>query len=94
MDEEIVIEELENEEIVIDESSSNEEVIVENDEVINIGIDAESYKGKYTIIPLAFQEQKLETKNKVLKENVIVKEVPYYETSNKQGTTIYIGSEV
>lgn len=56
--------------------------------------NAEKYKGEYNITPLAFQQQKLETKDKFLEENVIVREVPFYEVSNVEGTTVYIGREV
>lgn len=52
------------------------------------------YEGEYNITPLAFQQQELETKDKYLEENVIVKEVPFFEVSNVEGTTVYIGSEV
>ena len=56
--------------------------------------NAEKYKGEYNITPLAFQQQELETKNRILEENVIVREVPFFEVSNTEGTTVYIGSEV
>ena len=52
------------------------------------------YDGEYDITPLAYQQQELETKNKILEENVTVREVPFYEVSNTEGTTVYIGSEV
>ena len=54
----------------------------------------ENYVGNYIVIPLAYQQQELKTKNKLMKENVVVKEVPFFEVSNVEGTTIYIGSEV
>ena len=56
--------------------------------------NAEKYKGEYNITPLAFKQQELKTKDKLLEENVIVKEVPFFEVSNTEGTTVYIGSEV
>lgn len=56
--------------------------------------NAEKYEGEYNITPLAFQQQELETKNRILEENVIVREVPFFEVSNTEGTTVYIGSEV
>lgn len=55
----------------------------------------DAYAGDYKVIPKAFDSQVLETANKVLKENVTVSEVPYWETSNESnGTTAYIAKEV
>ena len=43
----------------------------------------------------AFEDSYLETKNKRLRDNIHVKEIPYYETSNlSDGVTVYIGSEI
>lgn len=53
------------------------------------------YIGEYEIIPNAFNAQILSTANKLLKKDVIVQKVPYYETSNVQdGITVYIAEEV
>ncbi len=55
----------------------------------------DAYAGEYTVTPKAFNSQVLETANKVLKENVTVSEVPYWETRNESnGTTAYIAKEV
>lgn len=55
----------------------------------------DAYTGAYTVTPKAFDSQILETANKVLKENVTVSEVPYWETRNESnGTTAYIAKEV
>lgn len=67
-----------------------------NDMSGNINIDPspeiESYDGDYIVIPKAFTEQVLETKEKKMEDNVTVKEIPYYETSNIEGgSTVYIG---
>lgn len=51
----------------------------------------DEYKGEYEVTP-KIAEQTLLTKNKILKENVKIKSIPYYETSNVSGgNTIYIG---
>ena len=55
-------------------------------------IKAENYEGDYNVIPKTY-EQSLLTKNKHMKDNVLIHEIPYYETSNLTGTTIYIGGE-
>lgn len=56
--------------------------------------NVDKYKGEYNVTPKLFQQQELKTKDKLLEKNIIIKEVPYYETSNAQGITVFIGSEV
>lgn len=57
--------------------------------------DFENYNGEYTIVPASNDEQVLDTQNKVLRENIVVEKVPFYETSNlSNGVTAYIGKEV
>lgn len=64
-------------------------------DIIETGsIDIERYEGDYIITPLAYTQQELETRNKLLEDNITVKEIPYYQVSNIDGTTVYIGSEV
>lgn len=54
----------------------------------------ESYDGTYKVIPKAFNSQTLDTANKVLERNIVVTEVPYYETENtSNGVTSYIARE-
>ena len=48
------------------------------------------YTGEYEITP-AIDAQTLNTKNKTLRDDIEIKEIPYYETSNEYGDTIYIG---
>lgn len=52
-----------------------------------------SYEGAYDVVPKE-TSQELATRNKVLNDNVRISEIPYFETSNLYGETIYIGSEV
>ena len=49
------------------------------------------YQGEYVIEPKAFEDTVLETKYKTMTDNVKVLEIPYFETSNESGTTVYIG---
>lgn len=52
------------------------------------------YNGDYTVTP-SVEEQTLKTANKKMLEDVTVKKIPFYETSNLSGgNTVYIGSEV
>ena len=55
--------------------------------------DFPTYRGPYIVTPTKY-EQLLETQNKVMKADVKVKAIPYYETSNQSGTTVYIANEV
>ena len=54
--------------------------------------DIPEYSGKYTVVPKV-TSQTLPTKEKILHENILILEIPYYETSNESGKTIYIGGE-
>lgn len=52
------------------------------------------YNGEYTVTPQAHKEQVLETKNKCMIDDLTVLRVPYFETSNIYGNTVFIASEV
>lgn len=53
------------------------------------------YDGDYNVTPLAFQEVTLKTKDKKLIEDIVVKEIPYYETTNPSGgNTVYIAGQI
>lgn len=52
------------------------------------------YTGSYEVTPKA-SEQSLKTKDRHLTDDVTVKAIPFFETSNNSGgNTVYIGSEV
>lgn len=52
------------------------------------------YDGQTTVIPRADTSTVLETQNKVVRDNITVTEVPYWETSNDSGgLTVYIATE-
>lgn len=54
----------------------------------------ELYTGAYTVTPKR-EKQVLPTANKLMAEDVTVKEIPYSVTSNTAGgTTFYIGKKV
>ena len=52
----------------------------------------DSYDDGYIVTPRV-HAQTLNTKNKLMKDNVSVLAIPYYETSNLSGKTVYIGGE-
>lgn len=49
------------------------------------------YTGETTVTPKVKESIELETKNKVVLDNILVNEIPYYETSNPKGITFIIG---
>lgn len=57
-------------------------------------IGGEPYTGIYTVTPLADNAVILPTSGKLMEDDVVVKKIPFFETSNQDGTTVYIGSEV
>mgnify|MGYP006903493105 len=52
------------------------------------------YEGDYEVTPKADSAVVLPTKDRFLSQDVNVKKIPYFETSNKTGVTVYIASEV
>jgi hypothetical protein len=52
------------------------------------------YVGPYEVTPLAESAQTLATAGKQMVEDVTVAKIPYYETSNISGTTVYIAGEI
>lgn len=52
-------------------------------------VDIEEYEGEYIVIP-AVTEQTLLTEDKYLTQNVVVEEIPTYQTSNPAGGITYI----
>lgn len=54
----------------------------------------EVYEGSYDVTPKTV-EQTMQTADKYMLENVTVRKIPYYESSNSSGgSTVYIGTEV
>lgn len=51
------------------------------------------YEGAYEVTPTV-EGFTLPTARKVMREDLTVKRIPYYEMDNQNGTTVYIGSEV
>ena len=56
------------------------------------GLATKKYTGSYSIIPSS-SAQVLETKRKMMIDDLEIKAIPYYETSNETGMTVYIGGE-
>ena len=60
--------------------------------IVSLSEPVESYQGDYIITP-QIRSQYMNTKNKKMEANVTVLAIPYYETSNLTGKTVYIGGE-
>lgn len=57
-------------------------------------IGGEEYEGEYVVTPKV-TEQSLPTKEKVLIEDITIKEIPFYNVSNASGgNTVYIGDKI
>ena len=53
-----------------------------------IHVDGDPYEGPYEVIP------KITAHDKYMKDDITVLEIPYYETSNQDGLTVYIGNSI
>ena len=65
-----------------------------NPSIVRQYVGADIYDGEYTFTPKAHEAQTAETKNKFLTDDISVLKIPYFETSNQSGTTVYIANEV
>ena len=77
-------------------SSNSKTFDAEQDNIVVITdvIGGEVYAGAYDVTPRT-ASQTLQTKDKLLLDDVTVSSIPYYETSNTAGgKTAYIGSDV
>ena len=57
-------------------------------------VGGHSYSGAYTVTPKAHEQTVLPTTGLLMLDDVTVVEIPYYETSNVSGSTVYIANEV
>lgn len=53
----------------------------------------ETYSGDYLITPKT-TSQTFDTANKIMQEDITVVAIPYFETSNQEGTTVYIANTI
>lgn len=60
--------------------------------IVSLSEPVESYQGDYNVTP-KIESQLIKTKNKKMEDNVTVLAIPYFETSNLTGKTVYIGGE-
>ena len=79
----------------------NFEVLFETDAALTADLGqttilttAPQYKGETTVTPKNYEETRLETKDKLMPDNVTVRKIPRYEVSNDSGgVTLIMGDE-
>ena len=89
--------EVESDQVEFDLEIENDifEFDLETDQTIVINkTSGDIYEGPYEVTPMAYNEVILETKEKKMSDNVTVLEIPYWETTNPDGKTVYIAGEV
>ncbi len=71
-------------------------VLEENDDSLEMDLEEGGslnlpyYEGSCDITPKVIP-QKMETKNKAMREDVLIRQIPYEAVSNGSGTTVTIG---
>ena len=65
---------------------------VRNVEVVHTGIPP-AYTGPYDVTPASYLDQTLETKDKLMGDNVRVQKIPSFLVSNPQGGNTFIVGE-
>lgn len=71
--------------IILQVEEANEQIILDVDVVVESGGDIlPYYTGDYIVTP-RIEEQILETKNKSMKNDVVVEKIPYSEVANIGG---------
>lgn len=56
-------------------------------------IPTDPYEGEYTVESKPFKSKTIPTQGLKMLHDIIVLEIPYYETGNESGYTVYIGGE-
>lgn len=62
--------------------------------IVKYDSSTELYTGEYNVVPKAAEEQRLPCAGKKMLKDVDIKAIPFFETSNEAGTTVYIAEEV
>lgn len=86
-------------EVIREKSGKNKKLIFPQDyistikQIVSSNLDYDFYEGNYNIIPTV-NPQILYTENKVMENNLNIQSIPYYEVSNNNGKTVYIGGDL
>ena len=62
--------------------------------IVKYDSSTELYTGEYNVVPKAAEEQKLPCAGKKMLKDVDIKAIPFFETSNEAGTTVYIAAVI
>lgn len=63
-------------------------------QVVSVRPEMDYYEGSYEVVPTVTAQQ-LETKQKFLVDDIVIREIPFFNVSNTAGgNTVYIGKEV
>lgn len=74
------------------ESVAGDKAIFSEVQTVNVGGDP--YEGDYVVTPKVDQ-QIMSTKGKVMVQDVTIKQIPFFKTSNTSGgSTVYIAKEI
>ena len=80
--------------VSFEKSTHTFNVAVDETVYVDRVVDCEVYEGEYEVTPKV-NSQQLHTANKLLEEDLKIREIPKYSVSNPAGgNTIYIASEV
>ena len=80
---------------ILVENPLTQEVDIKQDIIlVPVKDDPPQYEGEYEVTPTV-KEQTLPTAQKMMAEDMRIKEIPYFEVGNTSGgNTVYIGNEV
>ena len=70
---------------------SSEETVIPLTVDAGGGSEYPFYHGPTIVTPRVRESVELETRNKVVTSDIVVNEIPYFETSNPKGITFVIG---
>lgn len=90
---EILVGQLISQELNLQGSLSADSILMEGIISIPPEIPTDIYEGEYEIVSKPFETSEIQTQGLKMRENIVVLEIPYYETSNVSGYTVYIGGE-
>lgn len=74
-------------------SLSTEELSLSGELHIPPEVPVENYQGSYTVVSKPFKVNTLNTSGLRMTQDITVEKIPYYETGNESGYTVYIGGE-
>lgn len=74
-------------------SLSTEELSLSGELHIPPEVPVENYQGSYTVVSKPFKVSTLNTSGLRMTQDITVEKIPYYETGNESGYTVYIGGE-